>query len=82
MSDGDAEAHRRLARLLASLRKHAGLTQSEFSARLQKPQPYISNVERGRKRIDMLEFCAMVRGLGQDPSEVLASFLKGHLDDT
>ncbi|MBD8899022.1 helix-turn-helix transcriptional regulator [Rhodanobacter sp. DHG33] len=46
---------------LRALRTAAGLTQAELSAALQRPQSYVSDVERGSRRMDLLqlqEFCS------------------------
>jgi transcriptional regulator with XRE-family HTH domain len=49
-----------LLRRLRALRTAAGLTQAELSVALQRPQSYVSDVERGSRRMDLLqvkEFC-------------------------
>lgn len=49
-----------LLRRLRALRTAAGLTQVALSAALQRPQSYVSDVERGSRRMDLLqlrEFC-------------------------
>lgn len=52
--------YRVLRKLLFEMRDAAGLKQKEMARRLQRPQSYISAVERGRRRIDLLqlrEYC-------------------------
>jgi len=61
-----------LLRLLVAARRDAGLTQQTLAARLGKPQSYVSKVERGERRIDVIEFLALARGLGADPHAILA----------
>lgn len=49
-----------LRRLLFEMRDAAGLKQKEMASKLQRPQSYVSAVERGRRRIDLLqlrEYC-------------------------
>jgi transcriptional regulator with XRE-family HTH domain len=49
--------------LLRELRLTAGLKQSEVSAALDKPQPYISAIETGQRRVDLIEvrdICAVL----------------------
>lgn len=66
------EAYASLLEILVSLRKSRGLTQVQLSRRLGKPQPFVSYVERGERRIDVIEFCVIVRALGADPVDVFA----------
>lgn len=50
-----------LLRLLREMRTKADLTQSELSDVLGRPQSYVSDVERGVRRLDLLqlhEYCA------------------------
>lgn len=48
----------RYDRLLAALvkaRRDAGATQVELAGRLGKPQSYVSKIENGERRVDMIE---------------------------
>jgi transcriptional regulator with XRE-family HTH domain len=69
-------AYASLLEILVALRKKKGLTQVELSKRLGKPQPFISYIERGERRIDVIEFCAIVRALGGDPVEVFGRLVR------
>jgi len=40
---------------LKQARLEAGLTQEEVAAKLKKPQSYISKVENGERRLDVVE---------------------------
>jgi transcriptional regulator with XRE-family HTH domain len=57
---------------LAEIRVQAGVTQDELATRLQKPQSFVSSYERGQRRVDLLEFLAIVQALGQEPREAFA----------
>jgi ribosome-binding protein aMBF1 (putative translation factor) len=52
--------------LLTEARKTAGLTQVELSAQLERPQSFVSKVERGERRLDVIEFLEMARILRLD----------------
>ncbi|WP_332770513.1 helix-turn-helix domain-containing protein [Phenylobacterium sp.] len=64
------DAYARMLQMLVALRKDAGVTQVELSQRLGKPQPFVSNFERGRRRIDVIEFYAITKALGADPQQI------------
>jgi len=64
-----------LAALVAA-RREAAMTQSELSERLGKPQPFISKVERGVRRIDVIEFYAIARALRRDPVELFGEIAR------
>lgn len=66
------DAYASLLTVLVEARKSAGLTQVELARRLGKPQPFVSYLERGERRIDVIEFCAVARAIGVEP-EVLFS---------
>lgn len=55
---------------LAAARRRSNLTQDELASRLQKPQSFVSDFERGQRRIDLVEFVVIARALGLDPLEV------------
>ena len=61
------DAHRILVSALAQTRRDNELQQAELAARLGKDQSYISNIERGQRRVDVVEFYALARAMGLDP---------------
>ncbi len=63
--------------LLTTLRRAAGVSQVELSKRIEKDQPFISNVENGVRRIDVIEFYAIVTELGGDPAAAFADLCRG-----
>src|SRR5947209_12967265 len=66
----------RLLALLKAARKDADLVQQELADRLGKPQSFVAKVERGERRIDVIEVTAIARAIGRDPLRLL----KQHLD--
>ena len=68
------QRHQAFIAFLASTRKDAGVTQAELAARLGKPQSFVSKVERGERRLDVIEFCQVAEALGVDPAKLLSSF--------
>ena len=47
--------NKRLLSLLRELRTEDGLTQADFTARIQKDQTFVSKYESGERRLDVLE---------------------------
>jgi transcriptional regulator with XRE-family HTH domain len=70
------DAYASLLETLVALRKKKGVTQVELSKRLGKPQPFISYIERGERRLDVIEFYAITKALGADPVEVFTALAK------
>lgn len=68
------DAYRNLIDILIAARAEAGITQAELSRRLGKPQPFISKIETGVRRIDVVEFCVIARAIGVDPLQLLGKF--------
>ena len=62
-----SEPYKLLLEMLIEARTRAGVTQVELAARLGRPQPFISFVERGERRVDVIEFYAIMKALGADP---------------
>ncbi|ABP78414.1 putative regulatory protein [Stutzerimonas stutzeri A1501] len=44
-----------LLRLLKQCRVEAGLTQSQFAQALERPQSFASDIERGLRRLDLVQ---------------------------
>ena len=65
---------------LAAARDRAGLTQSQLAKLLRKPQSFVSNYERGQRRIDVLELLRIVEALKGDPQAVFRSIVQGLRD--
>jgi transcriptional regulator with XRE-family HTH domain len=63
--------HDALVRFLRESREEAGLTQVQVAKRLGRYQSFITDYERGRKRIDAIELVAICDALGIDPIEAL-----------
>jgi transcriptional regulator with XRE-family HTH domain len=55
---------------LAAARERAGLTQKQLARKLRKPQSFVSNYERGQRRIDVLELLRIVDAFEGDPRKV------------
>lgn len=55
---------------LAEARERAGLTQQQLARLLRKPQSFVSNYERGQRRIDVLEMLRIVDALKGDSQAV------------
>jgi transcriptional regulator with XRE-family HTH domain len=67
--------HRRFIGGLRDARKSAGLTQIQLSEKLGKNQSYISNIERGQRRIDVVEFIKVAEALSIDPKLLFGDLL-------
>lgn len=57
--------------LLLEARDNAGLTQKELANRLGRPQSFVSKTENAERRLDVIEFMDVCRGIGADPFELL-----------
>lgn len=68
--------HRRLAELLVAYREAAGLKQSELAEKLGRHQPFVSNLEAGQRRIDLVELLDIAAALGFDPCELIEALLQ------
>lgn len=68
-------AHRHLVEVLVEARKAAGLNQTQVASRVGKGQSFISLIEQSQRRVDVLEFVALARAIGQDPVELFATLV-------
>ncbi|AXA58467.1 transcriptional regulator [Pseudomonas thivervalensis] len=71
MTSTYSDSYQLLLSLLVEARKEAKLTQTLLSARLGKPQSFVSKYERGERRLDVIEFLNVCRQLGADPYKMI-----------
>ena len=67
----------RLLKLLRDEREKAGLTQVELANKLGVPQSFVSKVESGERRVDLVELQSICRALGTSLVKFVQSFEKG-----
>lgn len=64
-------AYRALLAALVDARQEAGLTQQQLADKLGRPQSFVSKVENGDRRLDVIEFLEICRLLGADAPALL-----------
>jgi transcriptional regulator with XRE-family HTH domain len=62
--------------LLIERRQRARMTQAEIAQKLGRPQSYISAVERGSRRISVIELIELGEALGFDPRAAVARVMR------
>jgi transcriptional regulator with XRE-family HTH domain len=67
----------RLIQLLVAARRQAGVRQQALAKKLGKPQSFVAKYEGGERRIDVVEFIAIVEAIGADPLRQFKAFLSG-----
>jgi transcriptional regulator with XRE-family HTH domain len=65
-----------LCGLLIEARDRAGLTQQQLAKRLGKHQSFVAKYEGGERRVDVLEFLAIARAIGEDPVMLLKALIR------
>lgn len=65
----------RLIATLVALRHAAGVRQQALAKKLGLPQSFIAKYEGGERRIDVVEFIAIVSALGADPIKIFREFI-------
>jgi len=64
-------AYRRLCALLVQARETANLRQADVARRLRQPQSYVSKIEAGERRLDVVEFLDFVDAIESDPIRIV-----------
>ena len=72
----DAEQYQIVGACLAAARREANLTQIEVAERLGRTQTFISEIERGLRRVDVLELIVLSQALGADPRNLFAEIAR------
>jgi transcriptional regulator with XRE-family HTH domain len=62
--------------LLLQARRGSGLSQAEVALKLGRPQTFISKVELGERRIDIIELIELVEAMGVDPLVFLKELMR------
>ncbi len=60
-----------LGRVLAGARERAKIKQSDLAAKVGVPASYLSKIENGTRRLDVVEFVRIVEAMDLDPAEVV-----------
>ena len=67
------QRHQELIAFITSVRRrphHSGRVRRAAG----KTQSFVSKVERGERRLDVIEFCQVAEALGHDPAKLLREF--------
>lgn len=59
--------HQHLVNALIEARRLSGITQVELANRIDRDQTFVSLIERGQRRVDVIEFIKIAKALGDDP---------------
>jgi transcriptional regulator with XRE-family HTH domain len=72
-----SKEYARLIDILLAARREIGVRQQELAKKLGRPQSFVAKYEGGERRIDVVEFVAIARALGQDPVKLFRNFIVG-----
>jgi transcriptional regulator with XRE-family HTH domain len=72
-----SKEYARLIAILVAARRETGVRQQELAKKLGRPQSFVAKYEGGERRIDVVEFVAIARALGQDPIKMFRNFIAG-----
>jgi transcriptional regulator with XRE-family HTH domain len=61
---------------LAAARRQSNLNQQQLAAMLGKPQSFVSEYERGQRRVDVVELLVIARALGADPLDLFTEITR------
>jgi ribosome-binding protein aMBF1 (putative translation factor) len=62
--------------LLRAERQKAGFSQNMLADKLNKPQSFVAKVEKGERRVDVIEFLTIISTLGADPVQFIREMQK------
>ncbi len=65
-----------LGRVLVAARQRAKLKQTDVVARLGMPASYLSKIENGTRRLDVIELIRIAEAMNADPAQIVRELLK------
>ncbi|HEV2866378.1 MAG TPA: helix-turn-helix transcriptional regulator [Allosphingosinicella sp.] len=68
---------RELCRLLIEAREAAGLNQTQLGKAVGRSQSFVSNYERGQRRLDLPDLILICRVLRVEPADLLVQLVSG-----
>jgi len=68
----EPEQYRRVGACLAAVPRRAKLTQAEAAERLGRKQTFVSEIERGLRRVDVIEIVLISRALDSAPVQLFS----------
>ena len=71
-----SKGQEQLQNLLRSTREAAGLTQTQAAVKLKKPQSFISKIESGERRLDLIELKQVCTALGVSVTDFVKNWEK------
>jgi transcriptional regulator with XRE-family HTH domain len=66
------ERHRRLIKLVTTARKNARIGQVQLAKKLNRTQTWVSRIETGERRLDVIELIDLAEAIGFDVSDFVA----------
>jgi transcriptional regulator with XRE-family HTH domain len=72
-----SEAQKMVSAAFAKARRDAGMRQIDLAEAISKHQSYVSDIERGQRRIDVLELYVVAKALRRDPASLYADLIIG-----
>ena len=72
----ETEHYKVVGACLAAARRRANVTQQELATRFGKPQSFVSEYERGQRRVDVVELLVISRALRVDSLELFFEIAK------
>ena len=62
--------------MLVTMRTASKLTQRDLAKRLGREHSFVSRIEQGERRLDVVEFYWVLKALGQDPAKAAAALMR------
>ena len=57
-------------------RQRAHLSQERLAEKLKKPQSFVAKIEKGERRVDLIEFLTIAHAMGMDPAKFVRKLQK------